>query len=236
MTTPALHKKQNVYDKKAKWVYKKSKFGQCLTRIRTSQKKNSHVGLSAHKRLKFTNGCFLSFCRDICCFLCLGEHAHNRYTVCVCVCVYIPAVTAQRLQHAKKTNSFYRHLATFSRILTLRFANESLVIEIWLVLLTLKAILVSSVSCVAQSVASSYLCSRAQLFLAVWVTQYGVPFVSKYWWLKHKVWWYLAKAWRYYFSEGMRIFKQLRVLISCGYLEGTRITTSLVHLSFAVTW
>ncbi len=42
--------------------------------------------------------------------------------MCVCVCVSVPAVNAQRLQ-CNETNSFYRLLATFSWILIRGFAK-----------------------------------------------------------------------------------------------------------------
>ncbi len=55
------------------------------------------------------------------------------------------------------SKSFYRLLVTFSWISIRGFAKKSFVLELWLVLLTLKAIAVSSDSCVANIALLFYL-------------------------------------------------------------------------------
>ncbi len=63
---------------------------------------------------------------------------HDCVCVCVCVCLSVPAVSAHGC-NATKTNSFYRLPATFSWILICGF-----VLELWLLLLAVKALAVSS--------------------------------------------------------------------------------------------
>ncbi len=75
-----------------------------------------------------------------------------------CDCALIMASNMRwKWKFSSKTNSFYRLLATFSWILIRRFANQSFVLELWLLWLTVKAVAVSTESCVVSSVRTNFL-------------------------------------------------------------------------------